>query len=334
MSLSDKVTQFNTDADLTHQIVHGDANTTVQTAGGPVRSLAKLVADSQTLIAAQVPLRADLRAATGAGQVGTSDGSTVQARLDALGSAGGGTVTSVNGVGPTNGNVTLTTDKIGEGQATQYFTAARALATVLQGLDTSRNAAITAADTLLSGMGKLQKQISDWIAAKDASSGYPGMTYFSINFRDAANKFTSLLANANTAVRTYVFPDRSGTVALTTNETHVNPTIKGYIEQFQALNPGAAVTVDRTLGTVIKITTSQTNTAITLPPTVAGAGYAIIVKYGATGHAVSFAAPSGSTLSWFGGAVPGATSFAGKRDKYIFLCDDEVTMGQDGGRGA
>ncbi|MFM0432408.1 hypothetical protein PQQ75_25580 [Paraburkholderia aspalathi] len=56
----DQIAQFVTDTALAHQIVHGDASTTVTTAGGPVRSLAKLVADSQAAINAQAPALAAL----------------------------------------------------------------------------------------------------------------------------------------------------------------------------------------------------------------------------------------------------------------------------------
>lgn len=45
MSLINKVDQFNDDVDIAHQIVHGDSTTIVTTEGGPVRSLAKLIAD-------------------------------------------------------------------------------------------------------------------------------------------------------------------------------------------------------------------------------------------------------------------------------------------------
>jgi hypothetical protein len=113
--------------------------------------------------------------------------------------------------------------------------------------------------------------------------------------------------------------------------TLTNPTIKGYIEQFQALNPGAAVTLNPSLGTVVKVTTSQANTTITLPAFQEGKSFTLIVKWGATGHAVTFA---GGTLAWIGAATPGATSVAGKRDIYTFMCDDEGTIGRDGGRGA
>lgn len=57
-----------------------------------------------------------------------------------------------------------TTDAVPEGTGNLYFTAARVLAVVLAGLSLTTNAAITATDTVLSALGKLQKQITDLIA--------------------------------------------------------------------------------------------------------------------------------------------------------------------------
>ena len=51
------------------------------------------------------------------------------------------------------------------------------------------------------------------ISEKDATGGYVGLTLFKINFKNAANTFTSFFANANTAARTYTFQDRDGTIA-------------------------------------------------------------------------------------------------------------------------
>lgn len=50
-------------------------------------------------------------------------------------------------------------------------------------------------------------------ANKDASGGYVGLTLFKINFKNAANTFTSFFTNSNTAARTYTFQDRNGTIA-------------------------------------------------------------------------------------------------------------------------
>lgn len=52
MTLANKVAQFYVDADVVHDIAHGDENTTVDTLGGPVPSLAKLSKD----LAASFPL--------------------------------------------------------------------------------------------------------------------------------------------------------------------------------------------------------------------------------------------------------------------------------------
>lgn len=50
MTLKTDIDQLAVDAVLMHQIVHGDATTTVTTAGGPVRSVAKLIADKDAEI--------------------------------------------------------------------------------------------------------------------------------------------------------------------------------------------------------------------------------------------------------------------------------------------
>lgn len=102
--------------------------------------------------------------------------------------------------------------------------AATVLATVLTGLSTATNAVITASDSVLGALGKLQKQITDLTSTvsgkeessnKDASGGYAGLTLFKLNMRNVANTFTSYFTNSNTGQRTYTLPDLDGTIALT-----------------------------------------------------------------------------------------------------------------------
>jgi len=50
------------------------------------------------------------------------------------------------------------------------------------------------------------------LSGKDATGGYAGLTLFKINFRNAANTFTSFFTNTNSAARTYTFQDRDGTI--------------------------------------------------------------------------------------------------------------------------
>ncbi|QVW25368.1 hypothetical protein KJF94_07280 [Pseudomonas hormoni] len=53
------------------------------------------------------------------------------------------------------------TDQVAEGTTNLYHTAARVRSAALTGLDASINAAVVATDSVLTGIGKLQKQVSD-----------------------------------------------------------------------------------------------------------------------------------------------------------------------------
>lgn len=61
--------------------------------------------------------------------------------------------------------------------------------------------------------------------AKDTTGGYPGLTLFKINFKNAANTFTSFFTNSNTAARTYTFQDRDGTILDDTNLATINTSL-------------------------------------------------------------------------------------------------------------
>ena len=63
------------------------------------------------------------------------------------------------------------------------------------------------------------------IAAKDTNNGYAGLTLFKINFKNAANTFTSFFTNANTAARTYTFQNRDGTILDSTDLSTLNTSI-------------------------------------------------------------------------------------------------------------
>jgi hypothetical protein len=59
------------------------------------------------------------------------------------------------------------------------------------------------------------------IANKDQSGGYVGLTLLKINFKNALNTITSFFTNNNSASRTYTFPDKDGTVAMTSDISSV-----------------------------------------------------------------------------------------------------------------
>src|SRR6478736_6274461 len=57
------------------------------------------------------------------------------------------------------------TDAVPEGSTNLYFTAQRVRDTLLAGLSTATNAVITTADSVLTALGKLQKQVTDALAS-------------------------------------------------------------------------------------------------------------------------------------------------------------------------
>lgn len=120
--------------------------------------------------------------------------------LAQLGNAPAGAVSSVAGK---TGVVTLVKADVGLGSVDNTADAAKPVSTLQAAADT---AAIASA---ASAAAALYQPTS----GKDATGGYAGLTLFKINFRNAANTFTSFFTNAATAARTYTFPDKDITVA-------------------------------------------------------------------------------------------------------------------------
>jgi hypothetical protein len=111
------------------------------------------------------------------------------------------------------------------------------------------------------------------------------------------------------------------------NPTLTNPTITDYIETLYAPAAGSSFTVSLSNGTIQKLTTNA-NATITLPTSIAGKGYTLLVAYGGV-HTLTWA--GGSTIKWAGGTAPSATSVNGKVDIYVFTCDGTNTYGRTGG---
>lgn len=118
-----------------------------------------------------------------------------------------------------------------------------------------------------------------------------------------------------------------GTSPTLTTPTLTNPTVTNYVETLYAPSAGSAFTVDLANGTVQEFITNA-NTTITLPSSVAGKSYVLIVKYGGT-HTITWA--GGGTLKWASGAAPTATSTLDKFDMFVFTCDGTNTFGRSGG---
>lgn len=110
------------------------------------------------------------------------------------------------------------------------------------------------------------------------------------------------------------------------NLTLTLPTITNYVETLYSATGNTTVAL--TNGTLQKITTSGATT-VTLPSSVAGKSFTIIVSYAA---ADTLTWAGGSTLKWAGGTTPTPTSATGKIDIFSFFCDGTNTYGITNGQ--
>lgn len=107
-----------------------------------------------------------------------------------------------------------------------------------------------------------------------------------------------------------------------------NPTITDYTETVYSTT-GTSLTVDLANGTIQKLTTAGAST-ISLPGSVAGKSFMVIVAYGGS-HAVSWT--GGTSIKWTGGTAPTQTSTTGKFDIFTFFQDGTNTYGSIFGQG-
>ena len=143
---AEKIARFAVDADLAHQIVHGDAETTVETENGPVPSLAKAVGDLE-------------EEASGAADVATTKAGEASTSADAA-SAAAVTATA---------QADIATTKAGEAEAAAaaasgYAGEAGEEATAAAG---AAGTAVSAADTAVAAAGAAGNSATE-------SSGYAG----------------------------------------------------------------------------------------------------------------------------------------------------------------
>jgi hypothetical protein len=110
------------------------------------------------------------------------------------------------------------------------------------------------------------------------------------------------------------------------NLTLTLPTITNYVETLYSATGNTSVTLSN--GTLQKITTSGATT-VTLPSSVAGKSFTIIVSYAA---ADTLTWAGGSTLKWAGGTTPTPTSATGKIDIFSFFQDGTNTYGITNGQ--
>jgi hypothetical protein len=115
----------------------------------------------------------------------------------------------------------------------------------------------------------------------------------------------------------------SGLLVFATTPTLTNPTVTNYVETLYAPSAGSAFTISLANGTIQEISLNANGT-ITLPSSVAGKSFTIIVTYSGS---YSLTWSGGGTLKWAGGTTPTATSTSGKYDIFNFYQDGTNTYG-------
>jgi hypothetical protein len=114
-----------------------------------------------------------------------------------------------------------------------------------------------------------------------------------------------------------------GSTQTLTSKTLTNPTVTNYVETLYAPAAGSAFSISLANGTVQQFSLNANGT-LTLPSSVAGKSFTIIVTYSGS-YSLTWA--GGGTLKWAGGTTPTATSTSGKYDIFNFYCDGTNTYG-------
>jgi len=142
----------------------------------------------------------------------------------------------------------------------------------------------------------------------------------SIPLSQLDSNFATAVTLGNTAV--YL----GNTTTSLGNLTVVNTTVTNYTETLFSVTGNTTVAL--TNGTLQKITTSG-STTVTLPASVAGKSFTLIIAYAAA-DTLTFA--GGGTLKWAGGTTPTPTSATGKFDIFSFFQDGTNTYGVTNGQ--
>jgi hypothetical protein len=158
------------------------------------------------------------------------------------------------------------------------------------------------------------------------SGTYPNFTI--TNTGVAAYPGAGIANSTGSAWGTSYTTSGTGTVvALATAPALNTPVVTNYTETLYAPSAGSSFTISLANGTVQEISLNANGT-ITLPSSVAGKSFVIIVTYSGA-YTLTWA--GGSTIKWPGGTAPTASSASGKYDIFTFFQDGTNTYGNSFG---
>lgn len=105
----------------------------------------------------------------------------------------------------TSANVGINTDAVPEGSSNIYFKTERVLASLLSGLNTGLDVAITSSDSIIQGLGKIQGQLNN-LASKVRSTVLAGLSTSSGGTITSSDSILSALGKLQYQISNFVLP--------------------------------------------------------------------------------------------------------------------------------
>jgi len=190
-----------------------------------------------------------------------------------------------------------TTDDVTEGTTNLYFTAARVLSSVIAGLSTATSTVITAADTVLVALGKLQAQIT--LRATLASPTFTGTPQAPTA---AVNTSTDQIATTGFVQGRHAF----------TGVQSVNNSV--------LTNSGGTIAFDASLSNHFTLSLTANGTLQNPTNAIAGTSYVVSIIQSTGNTSLSF----GSNYRFPGGVIPTVSQGVGQRDLLCMYYDGTV----------
>ena len=250
---------------------------------------------------------------------------------------GSGTVTSITSTTLTVGGTTaIPTVNLTSGIATAGTTGSATLIPVVT-IDTyGRVTSITTAANPQGTVTSVAATVPAFLSISGSpitSTGTLAISYSgtALPVANGGTNATSASITAFNNITGYTASGATGTTStnlmFSTNPSITNPTVTNYVETLYAPSAGSSFTISLANGTVQEISLNANGT-ITLPSSVAGKSFVIIVTYSGA-YTLTWA--GGSTIKWPGGTAPTASSASGKYDIFTFFQDGTNTYGNSFG---
>ena len=199
---------------------HLTGNSSVDAAAAAVSATAAASSASSASSSASTATTQASAASSSASSASTSATTATTQASNASTSASNAATSATNAANSaSSASTSATTATTQASAASSSATSANSSATSASSSASSASTSASTATTQASNASTSATSAAASLASmnKDGSGGVPGLTLFKINIKNAANTITNFFTNATTAIRTWTFPDKDGTVAMTSD---------------------------------------------------------------------------------------------------------------------